>query len=193
MNFLKLAILVFALGILQSGRSQDADYDLEKIETKTGQIYREVLILNSDEYGLTFRHRDGIAKERFTSLPTNLRMLYEVADEGDADVDAADSAKQSETEPVSADTSYPPLQVTVRTRVTFPLPHPALQLGGGFSSPDASHWPSWWPRYQPVHHLTNPYLRELAVRDFLYSSGLLPTPCGIRTYRLPGRPLGLLY
>lgn len=184
MNFLKLATVVFILGFLQFGNSQEADFDLEKIVTTSGKIYREIIILGSDDYGLTFRHRGGIAKERFSSLSTNLRMLYEVV--GDpVEAKIADLPAKTEGEPVPSSPALPPIVFTVRTRVN--IVHPALQLGGGYGSPDASQWPSWWARYYPVHHLTNPYQRELAVRDFLYSSGLLPTPCGIRTYRLPGR------
>ena len=185
MNFLKLATVVFILGFLQFGKSAEAEYDLEKIVTTSGKIYREILILGADDYGLTFRHRGGIAKERFSSLSANLRMLYEIVDDPMVEEKVAEVPVKTEAEPVPSSRALPPMVVTMRTRVH--IVHPALQLGGGYGSPDASQWPSWWARYYPIHHLTNPYQRELAVRDFLYSSGLLPTPCGIRTYRLPGR------
>jgi hypothetical protein len=106
-------------------------------------------------------------------------MLYEVVDEVPGDGEAA-AARPADT---TADATPPnisvpsPVLLLARSRVI--VPSPALYLGGGYTAADRVPWPDRWPRYDPVHQLTNPCFRELAVRDFLYSSGLLRTPRGI--------------
>lgn len=178
MNFLTLAIPIVLLGSMSlSGASES--YDMERIRTLEGREYRGILILEADQYGLSFRHDGGIAKLPFSSLSENLRMLYEVVDEvpGDAAVDAVPPVETT-AEATPPNVSLPaPVILLARSRVI--VPSPALFLGGGYTALDRVPWPAWWPRYDPVHELTNPYFRELAVRDFLYSSGLLRTPRGI--------------
>lgn len=156
-----------------------ADYDLEKITTTEGKEYREILVIESDEHGLTFRHRHGISKLLFSSLPTNLRMLYE----GTVPLEAPEEVADTE-EAVVADSGGPELDslvFTVRTRV-----YPPMNRGGyGVNGCSPVGWPSAWPRYNPALLLANPYCREWATRDFLYTSGLLRKPPGVFTYRLP--------
>jgi hypothetical protein len=182
MNFLTLAIPTVLLGSMSlSGASES--HDIERIRTIGGKEYRGILILEADQYGLSFRHDGGIAKLPFSSLSENLRMLYEVIDEvpGDAEVEAeVEVAPPVETtaEAIPPDICLPsPVILLARSRVI--VPSPALYLGGGYTAADRVPWPARWPRYDHVHRLTNPYFRELAVRDFLYSSGLLRTPRGI--------------
>lgn len=178
MNFLTLAIPMVLLGSMSlSGASEP--YDLERIRTIEGKEYRGILILEADQYGLSFRHDGGIAKLPFSSLSENLRMLYEVVDgaPGEAEVETALPAETT-AEATPPNVSLPsPVLLLARSRVI--VPSPVLYLGGGYLAADQVPWPAWWPRYDPVHKLTNPYIRELAVRDFLYSSGLLRTPPGI--------------
>lgn len=178
MNILTLAISIVLLGAMSLSDASEP-YDLERIRTIEGREYRRVLILEADQYGLSFRHDGGIAKLPFSSLSENLRMLYEVIDEvpGDGEVEAA-LPEETTAEAIPPEICLPsPAILLARSRVV--IPSPALYLGGGYTSADRVPWPAWWPRYDPVHELTNPYFRELAVRDFLYSSGLLRTPPGI--------------
>lgn len=178
MKFLNLAIF---LGIGFSGFAFGGGFDLEKISTVEGREYREILIVDSDEHGLLFRHQRGIAKLPFASLPTNLRMLYEVT----APVETIDEEEATDSEEAAPNGAISPMVFTVRTRV-YPQQNSnscdPYQLGYGCGP---FLWPSHWPRFGTAHHLVNPYCRELAVRDFLYTSGLLPKPPGVFTYRLP--------
>lgn len=203
MKFLIVAVFGMILSVPLFCKGGGGDYDLPQIKTVYGKVYREIYILEADEYGLTFRHRDGIAKVVFSALSENLRMLYEVTGEVggvESNSEKGKSPKAGETEPhesgstgINSSGSYGalPLVVTVRTRVTFPSP--ALWLGGGYPGSDRMGWSARWHRYGSVHELANPYYRELAVRDFLYSSGLLPKPPGIFTYRIPCRSRSLFY
>lgn len=183
---MKILIVAIFLALSFSGFAQDGDFDLEKISTVEGREYRDILIVDSDEHGLLFRHRQGIAKLPFASLPTNLRMLYEVAapvetvEEGEK----VEETESEDSEKAKSAANFYPLTFTVRTR-TYPK-SPVDSCGPGPGSGCGPFlWPSHWPRFRPAHHLVNPYCRELAVRDFLYTSGLLPKPPGVFTYRLP--------
>jgi hypothetical protein len=178
MNFLALVIPAALLGMAALAVGSEP-YDLERIRTVEGKEYRGILILEADRHGLSFRHDRGIAKLPFTSLSENLRMLYEVIDEAPGGADPGETAAPAmpavKTPP---DVCLPsPVLLSARSRAI--LPAPVLYLGGGYTAADRHPWPAWWSRYDPVHELTNPYFRELAVRDFLYSSGLLRTPPGI--------------
>lgn len=156
-------------------------FDFESLTTTADRHYQEVFVLESDQHGLTFRHRYGIAKVPFGELSMNLRMLYEpvgeVGDPGAPDLDA------ESTEVFLEEPDY--AIATVRTTITAPLwwwqgaltqmPRPCPPVV----------WPSHWPRYHPAHALAVPAYRELAVRDFLYTTGLAPRPCGVHPYPLP--------
>jgi len=178
MNFLTVVVYAALLGMAALAVGSEA-YDLERIRTVEGREYRGILILEADRHGLSFRHDRGIAKLPFTSLPENLRMLYEVIDEGPTDAEPGEGTSPASPEMTSPPDICLPSPVVLLARSRVVVPSPALYLGGGYTTADRQHWPAWWPRYDPVHELTNPYFRELAVRDFLYSSGLLRTPPGI--------------
>ncbi|MEX2577607.1 MAG: hypothetical protein WD342_01005 [Verrucomicrobiales bacterium] len=171
MKFLNFAIpLWFGLGVF-AAQGDDGIHDFEKLSTTEGTVYREILVVDADGHGLLFRHRDGIAKLPFASLPTNLRMLYET-------VEPVEEVPEEAASEGAGDFS---LVFTVRTRV-YPQAFAASPWAGGCAPVP---WKSHWPRYHPVHSLVNPYCRELATRDFLYSAGLLPTPLGVATFPLP--------
>ena len=76
------------------------------------------------------------------------------------------------------------IDIIVRNRVVIPLP---VNRGYGACDPCARpiHWPAHWGRYHPAHRLADPCFRELVVRDFLYTTGLMPLPPGVSVYRLP--------
>ena len=203
MNFLIVAVFGMILSVPRFCEANGGGYDLAQIKTVHGKVYREIYILEADSYGLTFRHRDGIAKVVFPSLPANLRMLYETTEElGEVESDnekgelekTEDIAPQ-ETDPIGVtrpgNFGSVPLVFTVRNRVT--IPSSALWLGGGYLNAGRMGWPGRWHRYGAVHELANPYYRELVVRDFLYSSGLISKPPGISTYRIPCRSRPLFY
>ncbi|MFV1995994.1 MAG: hypothetical protein ACC661_11220 [Verrucomicrobiales bacterium] len=46
------------------------------IKTLYGRTFQEVVILQNDPHGITFRHRDGIAKLPFAELGESLRQQY---------------------------------------------------------------------------------------------------------------------
>lgn len=177
-NIMKFLIAAIFLAVGATSLAQAGGFDLDAITTVEGREYQEIFIVDSDEHGLLFRHRRGIAKLPFASLPTNLRMLYEVS----APLEVPDEATEQVGEPQMSPSGQNliPLVFTVRTRV---YPQPAVDSSGYGCGPFL--WPSHWPRFHPVHHLVNPYCREMALRDFLYTTGLLPKPPGILTYRLP--------
>lgn len=146
------------------------DYDHETLSTATGRVYREIFVIGSDAHGLTFRHRGGIAKLPFRDLSTSYRMLYEsVADLEEAVPDAAEPVEATHEVSLSL-----PVTMQARTRITIQLPPQVWRLGGGLPPGWVNPaWPSWWPRHQEVHRLSHPLYREMVVRDFLHSSGLL--------------------
>ncbi len=76
------------------------------------------------------------------------------------------------------------IDIIVRNRLVLPA---GYVLGYGACDPCARpiYWPSHWSRYHPAHRLSDPCFRELAVRDFLYTTGLLPRPPGVSVVRLP--------
>lgn len=148
---------------------------LEYLRTVDGKEFYDISILGVDRHGLSFRHEKGIAKLPFSALPERLRRHYEAdSDEPRRTEEELEWEKEWEEEEVCLPS---PVLVRARSRVRFP--HPSLVPGGG-CCPGSSVWPLWWPRYSRVHELTRPYCRALAVRDFLYRSGLLAAPRGMR-------------
>jgi len=131
-------------------------YDLEEFRTIEGRLYRDILILDADKNGLSFRHESGIVKILFTSLSPNLRMLYEVVEElPTASKESVETAVAAEREtPSLVQSLTTPLLLTAWRRVR--LPAPAAYLGGGYPFQDDRCWPTCWPRYDPAHRLANP-------------------------------------
>lgn len=181
MKFLTFAIILSLFAMVPCGFSQDGDFDLDSIKTLDGKRYFVILILDADEYGMTFRHRDGIAKLPFRLLSMNLRMLYEPV----ADVEEASNGEEvDEEEEIIVLNEDASIQVRASSRVTAPV----YWLRGAYSQmprPQMAPWPSHWPRYHPAHALAYPAYRELAVRDFLYTTGLAERPPGIHPYAIP--------
>jgi len=165
--------------------------DLEEIKTLTGKRYEAIEVLGADEYGLMFRHRRGIAKVNFSELSTGLRMLYEGGDlvgVSPADsTEAVQPAGDATPEPTAAEVFVPVL--TFRLQIQRGWNDLSPKSCGG--SPCASFpWRSYWPRYHSAHALTRPDCRALVLRDFLYTTGLQPKPCGVVTR---SRPRGHAY
>lgn len=152
------------------------DFDHERLSSTTGKVYHEIFIIGSDADGLTFRHRDGIAKLPFRELSASYRMLYEPVADLESATEPVDPP-EPDAAVVDPAAPHPPVHVVSRSRVTLAIPRVVWRLGGGLPPgwTDPA-WPDWWPAHQQVHRLTNPCYRELVVRDFLHSSGLLPIP-----------------
>ena len=155
------AILPAVLLAVTSSLAVYSPYDLERIKTIHGRVYQNISILDADEHGLLFRHHDGIAKIAFETLPINLRMLYEVTDtpveSPSEDGGIVESGNSTQGLPASSKTAD--INVTIRTRISFPLP-----VGDIFSPV--------WLRYLPYHNLTHPVARDFALRELLFASGL---------------------
>ncbi len=181
MKFLTFAffgILAFAPSV---GCGQEVGYDHERLTTNDGRAYHEVFVLGSDANGLTFRHRDGIAKVGFGQLSEAYRMLYEmVAELPDMAIPAEPSSDPREVAAIRGHAidmlDREPLILLARNRFAIPLPAATPWCGGGLSHLPQSAWPTWWPDHGRIHRLTHPLFREYAVRGFLISSGLLSRP-----------------
>ncbi len=171
MKFLIAAIFGTLFVGTVSSRSEEGDFDLEKIQTEQGRIYQDILILGADRHGLTFRHREGIAKIEFPSLSANIRMLYEVTDEapgaGSEEIDG-NPPVVAPGEPAVADEEGRVLVLHHRLTLYAPV--------NGWPSclpcQDGITWRSSWPRYHPAHRLAFSCYRERTVRDFLFLSGI---------------------
>lgn len=183
MNFLKRAVFGGVFGVVSLVALSESS-GLERLRTVEGQEFHGISILGADSHGLSFRHEKGIAKLPFSSLPEDLRRRYEPTGEVTGDQKASAGAGEEpeggeewSEEWVGAEVCLPsPVLVRAHSRVRFP--HPSLFPGGGCCR-DRVVWPRWWPRHAGVHDLTRPYCRALAVRDFLYRSGLLAAPRGM--------------
>lgn len=157
MRFLICVILVGGMFSCFSS-ADETGYDHDQITTQEGRVYREVFVVEADGSGLMFRHRDGIAKVRYSSLSEGLRMLYEPV--GDIEETPEEAA------PGQQGTAAIPVWIEVRTRVWL---RPAECLW----ECRAPAWPTHWANHAWLHRLSDPWYRELAVRDFLLTSGLM--------------------
>ncbi len=181
MKLLKFATLLIVAVAVSGVRGQEGGFDHERLTTVDGRSYHEVFILGSDRNGLTFRHRQGIAKVGFEQLSESYRMLYEAVDElpgTSADALPADSGAEAAGEADWIETlDEGPVILLARNRILIERPAAWPRLGGGVP-PDwlAPAWPVWWSDHARVHRITHPLYRELVLREFLHLSGLLPWP-----------------
>lgn len=183
MNFLKTATLAFLMtGLAMTLMAENWDH--EQLTTVEGRAYHEVSVIESDATGLTFRHRDGVAKLPFATLSQSYRMLYE----GLENVDDLSTEETSGVHPdgigprqsqkVSANASsfskqMFPLVAEARTLVRLPLGAPSfMSVADCRGSSPVVFWPGWWPDHRYGYFLTRPAGRERVVREFLLLSGL---------------------
>lgn len=186
MKVLKFATLILAFSGSSWLFAGGDSFDLDRIQTLNGRAYEEILILSSDRHGLLFRHKRGIAKINFNELSMNLRMLYEPVEETPMETavdETDDSFSLLEEESIT---------ITAANRITVPL---GYYRGLGWNRCNAYRcaYPIHWPRYSPALRLAIPECRALAVEDFLITTGLVPRPFGVRTYRLPYNYADLRY
>lgn len=183
MNFLKIAT-AFSLAIGSWVSLMAENWDHDQLTTVEGRVYREIAILGSDATGLTFRHRDGVAKLPFSTLSQSYRMLYEglegiddgaseEAASGRQDLVPAESSSDQGEETRDRPVLGMPVVIEARTRLTLPLALSPLRTAPvcGWTTP-ATAWPGWWPDHRYGYLLTRPACRERAVREFLVLSGL---------------------
>ncbi len=178
MDFLKFVAFLALLSSSSPLRSGEGAHDHERLTTVEGRVYHAILVIDADAAGLTFRHRDGVAKLPYSSLPTAYRMLYEAVDDlpaGDSEEPPADVHPDSGIE--ETEFAMESAVLAARSRIRLPAPSACFLLGGGGALPPPSPWPAWWPGHAQVHRLADPWHRERAVREFLHLSGLLPAPC----------------
>ena len=177
LNIMKILSLALA-GLLIGSVCSVSAVDLDKLTTSYGKTYRNVEILDADQYGLMFRHRDGIAKESFGFLSKNIQATFAPAVEP-PNKKGGKGKKAQQAAPVGQ-----PWEITLTWRMrqpivqqcplhslpAYPYHHPAYFHP---YHPNPWTWPSHWHRFHPAHYLTNPHYRALATRNFLHHTGLL--------------------
>lgn len=173
MNFLRSALCLYLAGGFGVAIAQEGDYDHESLTTTHGQVYREIHVMGADATGLTFRHREGIAKVGYGLLSSSYRSLYEpVEDLPGAEV--PDPEAEPVPKPMTGHAGIEgPILITLRQQVRIPL---ATMPGWGgvacYGDPVFRTWPRGWVDHREVLRLADPCWRGRAVRDFLVLSGL---------------------
>ena len=171
---------------------EGAAIELGTLRTEDGRTFHEARAVSADTLGLTFRHRGGVAKIDFELLSREIRDRYgydkaiaeQKAEEG-KDGEAPKTARAA----AAAAKSPTPVEVRlrIRTRTQIRLPQ-AAGCGGLAACRAGVPWGSWWPRYHPANNYALFPCRQLAERDFLITSGILPVPPGVSVYPVP-RPI----
>lgn len=186
MKNIKLAIIAVLISFSIPGLAQA--FDLEKLTTKTGQVYHNVKVINSDKHGLLFRHSTGICKADFHSLSDNIRELFEPAPESKSrPIHSKSRSVHSKlpTDKGGADQHASAEQDLILTIVVRRTYHPGTQNGACAHQlsqwhPTPHNWPTNYHRFDPVNLLHNPFYRAQAKLNFLQFNGLLPASCGVR-------------
>ncbi|MDF1753704.1 MAG: hypothetical protein P1U89_13070 [Verrucomicrobiales bacterium] len=169
MKILSFAFTCVLVSGFFAGNSQA--YDLAKMTTKTGKVYREVRIIDADKHGLLFRHAGGIAKESFPFLSNNIRDMFEPVGE----IPAADAPKVAEKGDAKAQAVKNQVYIPDVT-LTLLIRQPVAKQPNWYCQmhPNPLNWPSHWHRFHSAHYLTNPICRAAVTRQFLQDTGLLP-------------------
>ena len=197
-NFQKLGLIfgsVFVLVLAARAGGGDSGRALEVLETLDGRVFHDVAIDSVDPNGLLFRHRDGIAKIRFTNLKPAIREAWGFTeDEARAFETGGSKAgivveENAGASPTSRAAGNSPLVFSFRIRTTFPIVSPFRgNRGCGPADCGASlasfPWAAHWSRFHPGLAYSQFPCRQLAERDFLLSAGILPHPPGAWTRRL---------
>lgn len=199
-----MGLFLLALATLWPASGQASDDSpreaLKGLSTKSGKTYHDVRVVKVDPNGLLFRHRTGSAKVPFSQLSVEIRAHYgynELAAEAFENLyegrsGALQGAARAEDGAPKANGAAAPATVgLVRTRVTVTLP--AASFGGGLGYGDAGWSPchspynygygypqshGYWRMPHPLVYASYPW-RQLAERDFLITTGLLPAPAGV--------------
>jgi len=155
------------------------------LTTTTGKVYHDVRVVKADPNGLLFRHRSGSAKIPFSQLDPSIQTHYhynEIAAEEFENVRRGEAIHSRNERAVSTvpTSGVSALSGVVHTRVTVSLP--SQYYSSGFHDPGWSPYCAgtglWWPPH-PLVYAAYPW-RQLAERDFLITTGILPAPAGVR-------------
>ena len=177
MRFLIFCVIV-TFPLLAQALPGEGGFDHEQLTTVEGRVFQDIFVVGTDASGLTFRHRRGIAKVPFTSLPVAYRMLYE-----SVETPAVDEAQEMDSV-VSGSGGKDwldrldagPVVLTARNRVQWVLPGGYLR--GIACGPPVPAWRNGWVDHAWTHRLSTPLWRGAVVRDFLWLSGLMDGRAG---------------
>ena len=185
-----LAILLgIGGGAIVAGEPVDDEYR-EDLMTLDGRRFFRVRLVKVDPNGLLFRHRDGVAKVTFNDLSEDFREYYGYDETRARDFERRHSGAPSDAAvpapkpmPASEVKAEPEIVVTYRTRTFIPVrfedPYACARSACG-----GVPWYSHWARFDPRLAYARFPCRQLAERDFLISSGIVPAPPGVTVRRL---------
>jgi len=165
------------------------DASREHLTTLDGKRFFRVRLVKVDPNGLLFRHRNGIAKVTFDNLSEDFREYYGYDKARARDFERRHSGAPAKavpapvSNPESAGETEPEVVVTFRSRTTIPIRFENA-FAGVRSACGGVPWYSHWARYDPRLAYARFPCRQLAERDFLISSGIVPTPPGVMVRRL---------
>ena len=168
------------------------------LETIDGRVFHDVTIVGIDPNGILFKHARGAGKVRFVELSPEIQAHF-----GFDPVAAAafeNRGKPGRGQPAAAKApagggaaASPPITVTFRSRVILPSrsssspcawgPGEAWSATGCGPTLANFFWPYQWGRWHPGLAYARFPCRQAAERDFLISTGILPRPYGVRTWR----------
>lgn len=159
--------------------------------TLNGRSFHDVTIVGIDPNGILFKHANGAGKVRFEELSPEIRNHFGYDPEAAAVFEGRalrNPVPQNPAGAVAGQGGITPVTFTFRTRVA--LPSRTSSYGGypwsltGCGPALANYyWPYQWGRWHPGLAYTRFPCRQAAERDFLISTGILPRPPGIRTWR----------
>ena len=189
-KYLAVFSLSLALGTGKSLAGDSGDSD-DVLETLSGKVFHDVRVVQIDPNGVVFRHRGGAAKVRIDDLDPKIIEFLGLDEKKAAAFEkahsvamkrAAQSKKPAKTIE-GGESAAAPVDVilTTRTIVRIPVRDPyadARAACGGVP------WHFHWARFHPGLAYAHFPCRQLAERDFLISSGILPTPPGVRMHRV---------
>jgi hypothetical protein len=158
------------------------------LRTLDGKIFLDVTQPEPDDAGLTFRHAGGAARvlrERLSAADQKRFSLPDWTVAAAATRVAPPRIVSVSSQPPSL-LVPPPVVLTYHFRTIFPAaPAPSLGCDYGCGSTlSRLYWPTHWSR--PHYGMAYPIFpcRQAAERDFLITTGILPRPRGVQTWRL---------
>ena len=201
-NLRRARLLVGVLGILVVGldlRADEPEWASSgpdrggTLVTLEGRAFHDVTIVGIDPNGILFKHANGAGKVRFEELSPEIRNHFGYDPEAAAVFEGKASPRSDRQNAavagaVAGQGGVAPMVVTFRTRVTLPARTPAYggypwSLTGCGPALANYFWPYQWGRWHPGLAYTRFPCRQAAERDFLISTGILPRPPGVRTWR----------
>jgi len=114
-KFFNFATIFAFIDFCAMAEAEDYFGTLDSLPVGWGEVFYDVKVISSDEYGVTFRHQNGAAKVLYEWLPLEIEEKFkpQTAEAGDAE-----KAPGFKIEGESS--GIPPLLVNVHTRVNLP-------------------------------------------------------------------------